>query len=267
MLLAAIALAFLCQYASVSFGVGYGTVLTPLLLIIGFAPLQVVPAVLLSQLLGGLVGGLSHHRAGNISLDFRPDERLIRERLRGLGYLPRSFDSKVIFVLSLCGVVGALVGVFLAVSIPKVALEAYIGAMVLGIGLAVLLRRGRVGGFSWRGLVIVGLLSSFNKGISGGGYVPLVAGGQILSGREARSSLGSTTFAVSLVCAVGFAGYLLMEKEIAWPLAAAASLGSLLAAPVAALTLSKADPERLKLIIGLATSTLGALTLARTFIF
>ena len=69
--------ALLCQYLSVSFGVGYGTLLTPLLLILGFSPLRIVPAVLLSQLVGGIVGGFVHHRSGNITLDFRQDDKLI----------------------------------------------------------------------------------------------------------------------------------------------------------------------------------------------
>jgi len=81
-------IAFSFQFMSVSMGLGYGTVLTPVLLIIGFAPLQVVPAVLLSQFVGGVIGGVAHHRVGNINLDFRRDDRLIKERLRGLGYLP-----------------------------------------------------------------------------------------------------------------------------------------------------------------------------------
>ena len=66
--------AFAFQYLSVSMGLGYGTVLTPVLLIIGFGPLQAVPAVLLSQVAGGVIGGIAHHRVGNISLDFRRDD-------------------------------------------------------------------------------------------------------------------------------------------------------------------------------------------------
>jgi len=31
--------------------------------------------------------------------------------------------------------------------------------------------------FSWKRLIAIGLISSFNKGISGGGYGPLVTGG------------------------------------------------------------------------------------------
>jgi uncharacterized membrane protein YfcA len=57
-----------------SIGMGYGTTLTPILLIVGFPPLEVVPAVLLGQLVGGTVGGLAYHRLGNINLDFRRDE-------------------------------------------------------------------------------------------------------------------------------------------------------------------------------------------------
>ena len=91
-------IALICEYMDASIGMGYGTALSPILIIMGFLPLQVVPAVLLGQLVGGLAGGFFHHRVGNISLDFRRDEA-IKGRLRRLGYLPRSVDSKVIFIL------------------------------------------------------------------------------------------------------------------------------------------------------------------------
>ncbi len=257
--------ALLFEYMSVSFGMGYGTTLTPLLLIIGFSALEAVPAVLLSQLVGGVIGGLAHHRFGNIKLDFRQDKD-IKGRLRGLGYIPRSLDSKIILILVICGVIGVLVGVFAAINIPRIVLEAYIGAIVLGIGIVILIRGDRKSTFSWKGLVVVGLLGSFNKGMSGGGYVPLVTGGQIISGREARSSIGSTTVAVALVCAVGFLSYLLIKGDIYWMLAAATSTGSVIAAPFAAMTVRKVSTNKLQLAIGIVTSVLGALTLAKTFI-
>lgn len=260
-------LALLCEYVDASIGMGYGTTLTPLLLIIGFSPLEVVPAVLLGQLAGGLIGGLAHQRLGNISLDFRKDESLIKGRLRRLGYLPRSIDAKVIFILALCGVVGALVGVSTAINIPGVVLQTYIGVMVLGIGVVILLRRGSTGAISWKGLVGVGLLSSFNKGISGGGYGPLVTGGQIISGREIRNSVGSTTLAEAIVCIVGFLAYILMKGDIFWTLAIATSIGSIVAAPFAALTVKKVSSQKLKIVIGLATVILGILTLVKTFVF
>ncbi|MFC2056489.1 TSUP family transporter [Chloroflexota bacterium] len=261
------AIALVSQYMSVSIGVGYGTILTPLLLILGFSALQIIPAVLLSQFVGGVVGGLAHYWAGNITLDFRRDDRLIKKRLGGLGYLPRSIDSKVIFVLVACGVIGVVVGVLVATNIPQVALKTYIGVMILGVGIVVLSRRGHEGAFSWKGLFAFGLLGAFNKGVSGGGYVPLVAGGQIMIGRGTKSSIGSTTLAVTIISAIGFLGYLLIIEGIDWILTAATIISSVIAAPFAAVTVRKLSPEKLRVVIGLATLVLGALTLVRVFIF
>ena len=237
-----------------------------ILLIIGFAPLEVVPAVLLGQLVGGLVGGLAHHRLGNISLDFRRDEK-IKERLRWLGYLPRSTDSKIIFILVVSGVIGALVGVFSAVNISRVALKTYIGAMVLVIGIIIIARRRREGLISWKGLIGVGLVSSFNKGISGGGYGPLVTGGQIISGGEARSSIGNTTLAEAMVCIVGFLCYVFVKGDIFWTLSAATSIGSVVAAPFAAVVVKKVTAQKLKIAIGVITIILGIFTLLKTLVF
>ena len=259
-------IALLCEYMDASIGMGYGTTLSPILLIMGFLPLQVVPSVLLGQLVGGLAGGFAHYRLGNISLDFRRDEA-IKKRLRGLGYMPRSLDSKVIFILAICGIIGALVAVFFALNIPTLALNIYIGVMVLGIGIVILVRRNRGSNLSWKGLVGIGLISSFNKGASGGGYGPLVTGGQIISGRETRSSVGSTTVAEALVCIVAFSAYVVAMGDIYWTLAAATSIGSVVAAPFAAMTVKRANVRVLKLAIGIVTALLGALTLAKIFIF
>jgi uncharacterized membrane protein YfcA len=260
------AVAILCEYIDASIGMGYGTTLTPLLLIVGFLPLQVVPAVLFGQLAGGLIGGFFHHKLGNIALDFSQDEA-IKKRLRGLGYLPKSRDSKVVFILAVCGIVGALIAVFFAINISTIALKTYIGVMVLGIGITILIRKGRESKLSWRGLTAIGLLSSFNKGVSGGGYGPLVTGGQIISGREVKSSVGSTTLAEALVCIVAFVGYLLINADIYWTLAAATGIGSVIAAPFAAHTVRRLNTVKLKFVIGITTSMLGAIILAKTFIF
>jgi uncharacterized membrane protein YfcA len=258
-------IALLCEYADASLGMGYGTALSPILLIMGFMPLQVVPSVLLGQLVGGLAGGFFHHKMGNINLDFRHDQA-IKKRLRVLGYMPRSLDSKVIFILAICGFVGAIAAVFFALNIPTIALKTYIGIMVLAIGIVILIRRNRATNLSWKGLVGIGLLSAFNKGASGGGYGPLVTGGQIISGREAKSAIGSTTFAEALVCIVAFVSYVVLKGDIFWKLAAATSIGSVVAAPLAAMTVKRIDSQRLKIVIGIATSVLGALTLVKAFL-
>ncbi|MBA3064617.1 sulfite exporter TauE/SafE family protein, partial [Candidatus Woesearchaeota archaeon] len=60
-------IAFFAEYIDSTLGMGYGTILTPLLLLFGFNPLQVVPAVLLSELITGLLAGFTHHKAGNVN--------------------------------------------------------------------------------------------------------------------------------------------------------------------------------------------------------
>ena len=135
-------ISLICEYVDASLGMGYGTALTPLLLIIGFLPLEVVPVVLLGQLAGGLVGGFFHHKFGNVNLHFRQD-KAIKKRLHSLGYIPRSLDSKIIIVLAACGLIGALIAILFAINIPTLALQTYIGAMVLAIGFTILIRRNR----------------------------------------------------------------------------------------------------------------------------
>ena len=63
-----IVLAFLCEYMDSTLGMGYGTMLTPVFLLMGFSPMQIVPAILLSELVSGLLAGFFHHREGNVDL-------------------------------------------------------------------------------------------------------------------------------------------------------------------------------------------------------
>ena len=71
--------ALLCEYVDSSLGMGYGTTLTPLLLLAGFAPLDIVPAILLSEALTGAAAGLFHQRDGNVN--FLRDARARRTAL------------------------------------------------------------------------------------------------------------------------------------------------------------------------------------------
>ncbi|MBE0481270.1 MAG: sulfite exporter TauE/SafE family protein [Dehalococcoidia bacterium] len=261
-LLAVAAIAFLAQYTDASIGMGYGTTLTPLLVLIGFAPVDVIPAVLLGQLLGGAVGGYFHHRIGNITLDFRRDENLPNDgRNFLLACVPRSLDSKVVLLLIAGGALGSVVGVVSALNISSTVLTIYIGAMVLCMGLLILARRNRETAFSFKRLLAVGLVSAFNKGMTGGGYGPLVTGGQILSGREIRNSVGTTTVAECAIVLIALVAYLTLRAELYWALVAAVTVGSIAAGPLAAVTVKKIGSVRLKLVVALAMTILGVWTL------
>lgn len=61
-----ILICFVCELMDSSLGMGYGTTLTPILLAIGYEPLQIVPTILLSEFLSGLSASVFHSRAGNV---------------------------------------------------------------------------------------------------------------------------------------------------------------------------------------------------------
>jgi len=236
--------AFFCEYVDSTLGMGYGTTLTPVLLLFGFRALDVVPAVLFSELFTGIVAGITHHNAGNVSL--RPGAKHFR----------------VSMVLALCSIGGTLAAVFIAVSLSKFFLNLYIGVLVLAMGVIILISRNRVRRFSWGRIVGLGVVASFNKGMSGGGYGPVVTGGQILSGVEGKSAVGITSFAEGLTCAVGVVTYCLVKKgALPWHLAGPLAVGALLSVPLSAWSVKRISTRRLTLAIGVLTTALGLVTL------
>lgn len=247
-------LSALCELIDTSLGGGYGTILSPILILMGFPPIQAVPSVLAGQIMGGLFGGTTHHIVGNINLDFKPDKEATK-KMKGWGYVPRSKDSKVVACLAVLGVFGAVIGAITALNIPTVAVKTYIGVMVFGIGVLIVLNKTLA--FSWKGILGLGLVSAFNKGISGGGYGPLVTGGQLVVGRESRESVGTTTVSEVVVCLVGFSTYLIATGKIPFPLALATVAGAMVGGPVGALFAKKVPKNRLKLLIGIITVCLG----------
>ena len=62
------AVAFISEYFDSGLGMGYGTALSPILIIMGFHPLQVIPAVLISQFFTDVAACISHHNYHNVNL-------------------------------------------------------------------------------------------------------------------------------------------------------------------------------------------------------
>ena len=266
-----IIVAFLCEYMDSTLGMGYGTTLTPLLLLLGYSPMQVVPAVLLSELITGLMAGIFHHRAGNVN--FKPKTTnfsLIVHKLKALGYIESArrglpLHLKVALLLAMCSVVGTVAAVLIAVNIPKFWLKLYIGCLVLSMGIIILICLNKDFKFSWKKITSLGLIASFNKGMSGGGYGPVVTGGQVLSGVEGRSAVGITSLAEGLTCLVGIITYVLIAKNaIDWKLAPVIIAGAVFSVPLSAISVKKISSRNLKLSIAAVTIILGLLTIIKT---
>ena len=266
-----IELAFFCEYVDSTLGMGYGTTLTPVLLIMGFSPAQIVPAVLLSELITGVLAGILHHREGNVN--FKPktaDIFKIKNLLSPLGYIETvkktlPLHLKVALLLAACSIFGTVAAVFTAVNIPKFWLKLYIGVLVLSMGLVILLFINRNFKFSWKRISILGLIASFNKGMSGGGYGPVVTSGQILSGVEGKSAVGITSLAEGLTCLVGVITYMLVCKNpIDWKLAPYLIVGAVLSVPLSAKSVKMLSPKKLKFTIAILTIALGLFTIIKT---
>ena len=217
--IAIIIIAFLAEYTDSTIGMGYGTILTPVLLLIGFEPLQIVPAVLFSELVTGLLAGFTHHSMGNV--DFRPRSTNIRyivKRLRELGYV-ESFKRgiplhlKVALLLASCSIIGTLTAVFVAINLPKYYLKIYIGILILAIGVVILKTIKSKFGFSWKKMTFLGLIASFNKGISGGGYGPVLTMGQVFSGVYEKSATAIVSLAEAFVSIVGILTFFFISLE------------------------------------------------------
>jgi len=264
--------AFFCEYVDSTLGMGYGTTLTPVLLIMGFKPLQIVPVVLLSELISGLLAAFFHHREGNVNLKPRTTKfSIIARKLRSLGYI-ESFKRgiplhlKVALLLAACSIIGTVAAVFIAVNIPKFWLSLYIGCLVLLMGIIMLVTLGKDYSFSWKKMTTLGLIASFNKGMSGGGYGPIVTGGQILTGVESKSAIGITSLAEGLTCLVGVITYMFVSRDpVDWKLAPYIIIGAALSVPFSAKSVKILTERKLKLAIAALTIVLGLATLVKTF--
>ncbi|MFQ6060453.1 MAG: sulfite exporter TauE/SafE family protein [Thermoplasmata archaeon] len=238
-------LSFLTEYVDATVGMGYGTSLVAILLIMGFDPLHFVPALLISQFVAGLIAGLAHHFVRNV--DFT------------IG----SPDLKVASILSVCSIVGVVIAVFVAANLDPFYLKTYIGLLVLILGIVILVTIGRTFIFTWGRIIALGLVSAFNKGLSGGGFGPMATGGQILSGVETKSAIGITSLAEGIASIVGVIAWIFVGwKEVGF--AIPLTLGALISVPLSAYTVKKIHARNLRAIVGIAILVLGAIILIQT---
>ena len=140
----------------------------------------------------------------------------------------------------------------------------YIGILILTIGIVILLTMNKNFKFSWKKITLLGLIASFNKGMSGGGYGPVVTGGQLIAGLNGRNAVGITSLAEGLVCLVGVITYLIADSSVNWHLAPYLVIGGIFSVPLSAFTVRKLNTDTLKIFIGIITICLGLFTLAKT---
>jgi uncharacterized membrane protein YfcA len=238
-------LAFFSEYLDSALGMGYGTALAPCLILLGYDPVIVVPAILISQLMTDVATCLLHHRFSNVNLR------------------RNSPDFRIAMTLGSVSILGVIVSAFTALHIPAWFLKLYIGLLVCAVGVLILFQNNKIFPFSWKKIMGIGFVAAFNKGISGGGYGPLLMGGQILSGVNIKNAVGITAFAEAITCLAGFLIYCFLGKTIDWRLIILLVIFAVPAVPFAAVTVKKTRTVTLKKYAGVLIALLGLLTLTK----
>jgi uncharacterized membrane protein YfcA len=201
--------------------------------------------VLLSEFCTGIGAGLLHHRDGNIDLlrDWKA--------------------RKTIVLLSVLSAIGAVSAATLALHISKHLLTVIIAIIILSVGFVILSTIRRQLRYRVAHIIGLGAVAAFNKGLSGGGYGPLVTGGQVVSGMTGKQAVAVTSLAEAVTCFVGLIAYIVMGNLLDWSLAVPLTLGALMSVPLATLTVRKMPEALMRGCIGGATCALGVLMIVK----
>ncbi|HEC82492.1 MAG TPA: sulfite exporter TauE/SafE family protein [Thermoplasmatales archaeon] len=235
--------AFFASVIDTSLGMCYGTILTPSLIIAGYSPTIVVPAVLLSQLVVDTAGGAAHTKVKNFT----------------------KRDIKVALLVAIPATTLAGIGAFSNLNLSKIIIKSYIGVLVAILGFLTLygirLRK------SPKGLVLISSIAGFNKGFMGGGFGPVVVSGQIIFNHDVRPSVAIGDIAEIPVCIVGLLVFAIFAElsfsTIFLIVCIPAIVGSLIGPHLTVRISQKNYAEK---IIGVAMLMLGVITLMKIFL-
>ena len=190
-----------------------------------------VPAILISQAVGGISGTILHHRCENANF-------------RGL-----TRDTKVTLAMVIPGLPVVIIGVLAAINLPGLWVKTYIGILV--IVMSVLCLSPIRYKFTWWKHYAVGVLAAFNKALTGGGFGPVTSTGGIIGGLKARVSIATTTFAEVCICLVSFVVYLLFVGNLDKVLVGSLCVGAVIGGTIGPYICSRVSHRDLRVSVGI----------------
>jgi len=244
--------AFVTAFINDALGGGYGTITGPVLLLLGYPPHVVIPAILFSEAVSEYWSGAWHLKFHNVNI-------------------------RVFLLTTLGGAIGIptavlLIGVYLSATLTKL----YIGVIAVLMGVFVILKSIRQKAsppmerqkiHTWK-TIALGFICGFNKSSSGGGYGPISTTGYMLLGLPAALAVGTTILAKATGCLLSILLWAAL-RGIDWKLTLPMSAGAFVGAPIAAwlnnyfkVNIRPLYHERL---VGLIMALLGAYSLLRQF--
>jgi hypothetical protein len=243
-----VAMAATMEFIDSFLGMMYGTILAPLLIIMGHDTKTVIASILISQAIGGFMASWRHHFHGNA--DFSKG----------------TLDRKVALIVIGAGIIASVMGVSVSLNISPKVLNTYIALLLITIGLMIFW--GKTFNLTTTKIYILGFISAFNKSLSGGGYGPLVAGGQlVLDGRKEKNAIGSTDFAEAPICLFSYILWVMFNGFPDWKLSIPLCLGAAFGGFFGPKILSKiVSPKKLKLAMAILVLVEGAIMIWKVWL-
>ncbi|MCK5543297.1 MAG: sulfite exporter TauE/SafE family protein [Desulfobacterales bacterium] len=228
-----VALAAFFEFMDASAGMGFGTALTPILLVMGFDPKQIVPVVMIQQGVAGLVGAFLHSEFENVEWKFSPMSETVKLWI-------------IIGVTGCIAVSMSIIGIYKFFPVDKIWIKLYVAILLLMMGVVSLwsakkdrpYKPGKMFGFAF--------LAGFNKGVGGGGYGPVVTVGGLISGVPVKSMLAVTAICegtVSTFAIIVWLALLTSGVEIDYLMLPSMMLATMFSA-VAAPYMTRVFPEK-----------------------
>jgi hypothetical protein len=194
-----VGIAMIFEFMDATAGMGFGTAITPLLLVMGFDPKQIVPVVMIQQGVAGLIGTFLHAEYENVEWSFKPMSETI----------------KLWLFIAVPGILAVTISVTSVYAIFKMAkhwITLYVCMLLLGMG-AISLYQGMSRPerpYRPKMMMFWAFLAGFNKGVGGGGYGPVVTIGGLMSGVPAKSMMAVTAISEGTVSTYSIIIWLLM---------------------------------------------------------
>ncbi len=182
------------EFMDASAGMGFGTVMSPVLMSLGFTPLQVVPVIMIQQASAGLIGAFLHREFENVEWKWNPMSETIKLWL-------------LISILGVLAVITSIIGVYGIFKTAKVWIKLYVVILLVMMGAIALYQayqqhKGKKRPYRFKRMGFFAFLAGFNKGIGGGGYGPVITVGGLISGVPVKSQLAVTAICEGTVSTV-----------------------------------------------------------------
>ena len=195
-------IAFLFEIMDSGAGMGFGTGLAPLLLLMGFEPLQIVPTILISESITGFVDSYFDKEFKNAEFKFRP----------------MSDDTRLAFIIAFFGCISIVISVYLtyaALNLPKAFIKLYVAILVLFMGIFGIFRAKITQKKELtpkpKLMIVFAAIAGFNKGVGGGGYGPVITLGEVSSGIYEKSATAIVSFSEAMVSVAGILSFLFIS--------------------------------------------------------